>query len=342
MLEVKLMQRRNAFTLVELPAASRGKRKAFTLVELLVVIGIIAILVAILLPTLSRARAAAQTLACASNARQLALAIRLFSQEHRGYMPAVSDKAWAYQNDPSRSIWVYRSTTNPPVLLDWASSLLPYLGVRGVEWFADPNAPGNVSKVFRCPSDPALDYPGAFGVSSGNQPAGPGLVIYNNMNPFDAGWPISYGVNADVASQIDLTSNQGRFGLSDNMSVYKGRPGGGGVGLPLNGKFDKIQNSAETLIIADCGVRYTAGETIPGTPLDRHDTVYYTTNYMSSPTVPVADCGRLSGVSKTPWLSARIPWKRHRDKINVAFADGHGETILKGDESKVRVSPYKF
>src|SRR4051812_31561444 len=101
------------------------RRNAFTLVELLVVIGIIAILVAILLPTLGRARAAAQTVACASNARQLALAVRLFSQEHRGYMPALSDKAWAYQNDPSRSIWVYRSTTNPPVLLDWASSLLP-------------------------------------------------------------------------------------------------------------------------------------------------------------------------------------------------------------------------
>ena len=51
---------------------------------------------------------------------------------------------------------------------------------------------------------------------------------------------------------------------------------------------------------------------------------------MSSPTVPVADCGRLSGVSKTPWLSARIPWKRHRDKINVAFADGHAKAMPVG------------
>src|SRR3954470_22196700 len=136
-----------------------NRKKAFTLVELLVVIGIIALLISILLPTLGKARESARTLACASNGRQLALAIRLFSQEHRGYMPALSDKAWAYQNDKFRSIWVYRSNTNPPVLLDWASSLLPYLGVKGVEWFNDPGAGNKGSKVFICPSDPAQsDY----------------------------------------------------------------------------------------------------------------------------------------------------------------------------------------
>ncbi|HYO11331.1 MAG TPA: DUF1559 domain-containing protein, partial [Tepidisphaeraceae bacterium] len=316
----------------------RLRAGGFTLVELLVVIGIIAVLIGILLPTLGRARESARTLACASNARQVALAIRLFAQEHRGYMPAVSDKKWAFQNDPTRSIWVYRSGTSPPVLLDWASSLLPYLGVKGVEWF--PNAPQNVSKVFLCPSDPAQDIAGAYGTSAGGLPGGPGLVLYNNMFPHEAGWPISYGVNADIAAQIDRGANQGRFGLDDNMSVYGGPPGADRVGLPLNGKFDKIRNAAEVLLIADCGVRYRTGESPPGTPLDRKDVLVYTTNYMSAPTVPKEDLGRLSGVSKASWLKDRIPWTRHRDKINVAFADGHGETIIKGDERKVRVSPY--
>jgi prepilin-type N-terminal cleavage/methylation domain-containing protein len=66
--------RRSAFTLVELPAVSRVKRAAFTLVELLVVVGIVAVLIAILLPVLSKARAQANRTVCLSNIRQLGIA----------------------------------------------------------------------------------------------------------------------------------------------------------------------------------------------------------------------------------------------------------------------------
>jgi prepilin-type N-terminal cleavage/methylation domain-containing protein/prepilin-type processing-associated H-X9-DG protein len=323
--------------------ARNGQRqRGFTLVELLVVIGIIAVLISILLPTLGRARETARTVACASNARQLALAIRLFAQDHRGYMPALSDKDWVYQNDPTRSIWVYRAVGGQePVPLDWASSLLPYLGVRGVEWF--PDAPGRGSKVFLCPSDSAQFIAGSYGTAG---PAGPGLVIFNNIVPFNAGWPISYGVNADIGAQIDRRTNQGRFGLSDNMNVYGDRSGAGGVGLPLNGKLDKVRRASEVLLVADCGVRYPPGQPAPSTttPLDRYDAVYYTTNYMSSSSgVPPQDMGKLSGVAKTGWLQKRIPWDRHRKKINVTFCDGHGETIQQNtDEYKVRISPYNY
>src|SRR5947208_5217155 len=61
--------------------------KAFTLVELLVVIGIIAILVSILLPTLSRVRRQANTLQCSSNMRQVATALIMYIQDNKGKHP---------------------------------------------------------------------------------------------------------------------------------------------------------------------------------------------------------------------------------------------------------------
>lgn len=62
-------------------------RRAFTLVELLVVIGVIAILMAILLPALSRARDSANTLRCLSNMRQLAMFTQFYAMENRDYFP---------------------------------------------------------------------------------------------------------------------------------------------------------------------------------------------------------------------------------------------------------------
>ena len=62
--------------------ATRRRRAGFTLVELLVVIGIIAILVAILMPALRRAKEAANAAACASNQRQLMMAFLMFAIDH--------------------------------------------------------------------------------------------------------------------------------------------------------------------------------------------------------------------------------------------------------------------
>src|SRR5512136_52578 len=77
---------------------TRLRRTGFTLVELLVVIGIIALLISILLPSLNRARETANRVKCASNLKQIGQAILLYSNENKGAYPKTVQGAVAGAN----------------------------------------------------------------------------------------------------------------------------------------------------------------------------------------------------------------------------------------------------
>jgi prepilin-type processing-associated H-X9-DG protein len=110
-----------------------GKKRrmsAFTLVELLVVIGIITLLIAMLLPALHKARDAALTVSCAARMRQLNQAVMMFVSDNKGSLPPI----WA----GSSTNYTFPSWWNTPCIFPWNASsrdqifntgyLTPYLG----------------------------------------------------------------------------------------------------------------------------------------------------------------------------------------------------------------------
>lgn len=121
-----------------------SKPCGFTLVELLVVIGIIATLISILLPALSKARESASRVVCLSNLRQIGQGTLMYANDNNGYLPG-----WTDLPDPSSPGNYMPDAPSGLGGSHWTQSVGKYLNVKFV--YGDPN--NNRVPIYRCPND---------------------------------------------------------------------------------------------------------------------------------------------------------------------------------------------
>jgi prepilin-type N-terminal cleavage/methylation domain-containing protein/prepilin-type processing-associated H-X9-DG protein len=280
-------------------AASRADR-GFTLVELLVVIGIIALLIAILLPALNRAREQANLIKCLTNLRSMAQAAQLHANEHKGYMPIAGFQGPLTQGirassigvgDPNRVRYLYFDDGDIGFRpLPLSMSLGTYMSITmpdckyswDVQRVLDSEV---VQRPFTCPSQ--LDHRPGYSISEGGDSWTRGLKEYN-----------SYILNEYV------------LGLS---------PAPQGGGMSAAGHLTQVRQPSEVFLFAD---GFSTDGALSGYAIQdvwTNDATLY--EYWR---IHVDDWGQFDH-------------KRHRNRMNVVYVDGHAETVNLPDPRRYNV-----
>jgi prepilin-type N-terminal cleavage/methylation domain-containing protein len=304
-------------------------RRGFTLVELLVVIGIIAILIGVLLPVLGSARRQARSVQCQSNLRQIGLALQMYVNQNKGSLPP--------------GLFVLDVNTTPNTVLNWTSLLCTLMDKKAAMTnsaadVADGSAARGFRKVMLCPEVTAVAAefdPNDIGVthylshprlmpalnSPYTSPAGSPLPD-NYMRTF-GGDPNAvmkcYKLSklrrsADIVIVFDgslsLLTSAGALSNYSGSPYYRPRQS-----MPVGDLISKRALSGGTALVADWkNTTYKPEQSVDMTPVDA-----------AGATPPVSFVNKdLDGNDR----NFRFRHGKNNDTMNVLFGDMHGGSFV--------------
>jgi len=306
----------------------RRLRCAFTLIEVLVVIGIISMLMSILLPVLSKARAAASNVKCLANLRNIGQAMLLYASDNR-------DAIIGSANTTGRRLWstdaagdfvgdLYSPTNLPPgspiELYDWMGPAARTLGID-----LPDTTDGNVL-LRRYREIPDFECPDAQGI-----------LASTYAGTIDAGQMLSYNT---AAAFMLLPYNRQGSGFTGKVKANDYSTGYWVLPLGYFPKINRVGNTSEKIFCAD-GAKYSTcyDPNVPSVSYQYVDNNHQMNNF--------ADYGAFFGNTKsycrfaanggTSLQDARIFSYRHGTRtpgggagayrLNAVFFDGHAESL---------------
>jgi len=215
-------------------------RKGFTLVELLVVIGIIAVLISILLPSLNKARQAAQAITCASNLRQLGTSMAFYLQDHKGALPPGRWGAPTYPASTGNGLrwYIYTAVVYYPGQFTPQMSNPATNEPRFALRVRKNNAAAN---IFTCPTDDAAKE---YVLAGGNDidQGGQGMSYFANAHMFPISRTIKMSTIRNSAEVLLMSEKNGAAFVGDGFGGNISQPQMGG------GRHPRVTTSANDLI----------------------------------------------------------------------------------------------